>query len=164
MLEADDLNAHFQSQLPVPDGPTLLKLARQIVSRWASTRAHEIALHSHLHWDGPTQTLDDIFSAAEDSDSDSNTPLAARPQCRNSQLHSQQPRRKDFKGDHVLANSILRLRDSLWHYEFIWATADGDIGRTMQIMAVSIHHYYMLNPIWTPNVSIPGLAIHVPWR
>jgi hypothetical protein len=33
---------------------------------------------------------------------------------------------------------ILRMRDSLWHYEFQWAVADGDIGRAMQIMSVSL--------------------------
>lgn len=42
-----------------------------------------------------------------------------------------------FDGDQVLANTILRMRDSMVHYEFQAAIADGDIGRVMNIIAVS---------------------------
>jgi hypothetical protein len=42
-------------------------------------------------------------------------------------------------GDQVLANAILRMRDSMTHYEFHHALADGDIGRALNIMAVSTH-------------------------
>lgn len=42
-----------------------------------------------------------------------------------------------FIGDRVLANTILRMRDSLLHYEFQFAVAEGDIGRAMNVMAVS---------------------------
>lgn len=41
-----------------------------------------------------------------------------------------------FEGDQVLANTGLRMRDSL-HYEFRCAISDGDIGRAMNVMAVS---------------------------
>jgi len=34
-----------------------------------------------------------------------------------------------FRGDQTLANSILRMRDSMMHYEFQSTIADGDIGR-----------------------------------
>ncbi len=40
-------------------------------------------------------------------------------------------------GDSVLRNTILRMRDSMLHYEFQSAIADGDIGRAMNVMAVS---------------------------
>ncbi|KAI0681879.1 hypothetical protein BC835DRAFT_1248953, partial [Cytidiella melzeri] len=39
-------------------------------------------------------------------------------------------------GDQVLANTILRMRDIMLHYEFHSAVADGDIGRAMNVMAV----------------------------
>ncbi|KAI0082974.1 hypothetical protein BDY19DRAFT_901160 [Irpex rosettiformis] len=39
-------------------------------------------------------------------------------------------------GDDVLANTILCMRDSMLHYEFHSAIADGDIGRAMNVMAV----------------------------
>ncbi|KAI0806322.1 hypothetical protein BC629DRAFT_1590717 [Irpex lacteus] len=39
-------------------------------------------------------------------------------------------------GDDVLANTILRMRDSMLHFEFHSAIADGDIGRAMNIMNV----------------------------
>ncbi len=42
------------------------------------------------------------------------------------------------QGDDVLANTILRMRDSMFHYEFQSAIADGDIGRAMNIMNVSL--------------------------
>ncbi|THH01002.1 hypothetical protein EW026_g1593 [Hermanssonia centrifuga] len=43
---------------------------------------------------------------------------------------------KATAGDQVLGNTILRMRDSMLHYEFQCAVADGDIGRAMNIMAV----------------------------
>ena len=46
-----------------------------------------------------------------------------------------------FAGDETLANSILRMRDSLLHYEFQSAVADGDIGCAMNVMAVSVHEF-----------------------
>jgi hypothetical protein len=42
-------------------------------------------------------------------------------------------------GDQVLANAILRMRDSMTHYEFQHALSDGDIGRALNVMAVSAH-------------------------
>lgn len=45
-----------------------------------------------------------------------------------------------LKGDQVFANTILRMRDSILHFEFQLAIADGDIGRAMNVMAVSQLH------------------------
>ncbi|KIP02292.1 hypothetical protein PHLGIDRAFT_79355, partial [Phlebiopsis gigantea 11061_1 CR5-6] len=44
-------------------------------------------------------------------------------------------------GDQMLANSILRIRDSMIHYEFQSAIADGDIGRAMNVMNVRRSKY-----------------------
>jgi hypothetical protein len=44
----------------------------------------------------------------------------------------------EIQGDQVLANTILRMRDSMAHYEFHHAISDGDIGRALNIMAVCI--------------------------
>lgn len=46
-----------------------------------------------------------------------------------------------LQGDAVLANTILRMRDSMLHYEFQSAIADGDIGRAMNIMSVRLPIY-----------------------
>ncbi|KAF8596322.1 hypothetical protein BDV93DRAFT_572129 [Ceratobasidium sp. AG-I] len=106
ILDTDHLNNHFLSLEEPPSGPQLLLIAQQLVLRWASTHAHDIAMFSNKYWEGPNKkTLNP------------------------SEIQG-------FRGDHCLANSILRMRDSLWHFEFNWAVADGDIGRVMQIMSV----------------------------
>ena len=48
----------------------------------------------------------------------------------------------DVKGDCVLANSILRMRDSMIHYIFSHAVACGDIGRVLQILRVRVLTQY----------------------
>lgn len=45
--------------------------------------------------------------------------------------------KKEFWGDERLANVILRMCDSMFHYKFQCATAEGDIGRSMNVMLVS---------------------------
>ncbi|THH04412.1 hypothetical protein EW146_g10186 [Bondarzewia mesenterica] len=45
-------------------------------------------------------------------------------------------KRRAIPGDQVLADAILRMRDSMLHYEFQCAVAEGDIGRVMNIMSV----------------------------
>ncbi|KAG8700275.1 hypothetical protein FRC09_006067 [Ceratobasidium sp. 395] len=109
LLGIDDLDRYFRTLETPPTGEQLLALATQLVARWASNRAYDIALSSDEFWDGPKATLNASSGRAKD--------------------HS-------FKGDMCLANSIVRLRDSLIHREFTWSVADGDIGRVMQVMAV----------------------------
>jgi hypothetical protein len=41
-----------------------------------------------------------------------------------------------FCGDQVLANGAQQMKDSMTHYEWQCAIADGDIGRAMNVMAV----------------------------
>jgi hypothetical protein len=43
-----------------------------------------------------------------------------------------------FCGDKVLANGAQRMKDSMTHYEWQCAIADGDIGCAMNVMVV---HY-----------------------
>lgn len=49
-----------------------------------------------------------------------------------------------FTGDQILANSCRRMKDSMLHYEFQCAISDGDIGRAMNVMAVSLFCCYIL--------------------
>ncbi|KAF4576955.1 hypothetical protein EYR36_004939 [Pleurotus pulmonarius] len=49
---------------------------------------------------------------------------------------------EQWKGDRVLANFVLRLRDCLWYYELYHAISDGDIGRVMEI--IKILRFYFL--------------------
>ena len=41
-----------------------------------------------------------------------------------------------WKGDRQVANLVLRMRDSLWYYEFCHAITDGDIGHVSEIIKV----------------------------
>lgn len=50
--------------------------------------------------------------------------------------HQQFP---DFRGDWVLANSILLMRDGIWFLEVCRAVALGDIGRVWEVLKVSAH-------------------------
>ena len=43
-----------------------------------------------------------------------------------------------WSGDQQMANLTLRMRDSLWYYELCHAIADGDIGRVMEIIKVTV--------------------------
>lgn len=135
----------------LPTGPEVFALAERLVSRWASTHAHDVATSSDKYWDGPKGSR----PSNDAVDSDSDTPLAHKNDVRRFQdaptvrgRSTTRPRKKQktclsaaqlegFEGDHCLANSILRMRDSLWHLEFNWAVAEGDIGRVMQVMSVS---------------------------
>ncbi|KAG8723858.1 hypothetical protein FRC09_001437 [Ceratobasidium sp. 395] len=148
LLNTSDLDTYFSSQRTIPSGPELFELAEQLVSRWATGHAHDIAMESNDFWAGPTISSQSNEPESQ-SGSESDTPLAQTSNKRRSKktqpASSSQKRRKtaappstteDFRGDHCLANSILRLRDLLWHFEFNWAVADGDIGRAMKVMSV----------------------------
>lgn len=115
-LEVDDLETHF-SEHPI-DIENLLKLADVLVRRYLTTEAHERALHSNngnsrnsfkngAPWMAPTGST--VTETAPNT----------------------------IIGDQILANSLLRMRDSILHYEFNHAISDGDIGRAMNVMAVS---------------------------
>ncbi|KAJ6478102.1 hypothetical protein C8R47DRAFT_1051332 [Mycena vitilis] len=124
-LGRDDLNAHFtENPIEIED---LIKLAQGLVALYLTTTASEMARDGYTHhgftvgdpW--PTKPVDEDAMDVDDPEE--------RP-----------------RGDAVLANTILRLRDSMLHYEFQYAVSDGDIGRAMNVMAAS--------SVWT--FTFPG--------
>lgn len=44
--------------------------------------------------------------------------------------------KSNWNGDRQMANLTLRMRDSLWYYEFSHAIIDGDVGRVLEIIKV----------------------------
>ncbi|KAG8695907.1 hypothetical protein FRC08_007495 [Ceratobasidium sp. 394] len=146
ILMTDDLDEYFSSLPQLPTGPELFELAEQLVLRWASTHAHNIATLSEEYWEGPTGS-----ATSPNDESDSDEPMAYKQNKKRSKNNpaQQKPTRsrkkhktvvspdqlKGFRGDHCLANSIIRMRDSLWLFEYLYAIADGDIGRAMQVMS-----------------------------
>ncbi|KAG9093364.1 hypothetical protein FRC06_011545 [Ceratobasidium sp. 370] len=146
LLMTDDLDNYFSSLPQLPAGPELFELAEKLVLRWASTHAHNIATLSEEFWEGPTGSTP---SPAGDSESDEpmdykrnkkrskNNPAQQKPtRARKKRKTEVSPDQlKGFRGDHCLANSIIRMRDSLWLFEYLYAIADGDIGRAMQVMS-----------------------------
>ena len=54
--------------------------------------------------------------------------------------------KSNWKGDRQMANLTLRMRDSLWYYEFCHAIIDGDVGRVLEIIKVMVTVlYYIIN-------------------
>lgn len=122
-LGTDDLEEYFTKN-PI-EFEDLRKLSNGLVTRYLTTEASERALY------GDTTHG---FAKGSDWDYPSNkqhppSPDAMDVDCSDEEL-------EPFVGDQVLANTILRMRDSMLHYEFQFAVADGDIGRAMNIMAV----------------------------
>ncbi|GJE92463.1 hypothetical protein PsYK624_086170 [Phanerochaete sordida] len=108
-LKADDLQAYFSSR-SVPSVDDLLKHASEIVAKYMSTEGYEIALNG--------ENEDGYFPVGSDWPKPLDDPSSAP------------------SGDHVLANTILRMRDCILHFEFQSAVADGDIGRVMNIIGI----------------------------
>ncbi|KAG9090825.1 hypothetical protein FRC06_000864 [Ceratobasidium sp. 370] len=146
LLKTDDLDDYFSSLPQLPTGPELFELAEKLVLRWASTHAHNIATLSGEYWDGPTGSAP---SPARDSESDEPMDYKRNKKRLRSDPAQQKSTRvrkkrktevspeqlKGFQGDHCLANSIVRMCDSLWLFEYLYAIADGDIGRAMHVMS-----------------------------
>ncbi|KAI0071660.1 hypothetical protein K474DRAFT_1606546, partial [Panus rudis PR-1116 ss-1] len=110
VLNANDLKTHFANN-PIAVEDLLLK-ARVIVQKWMTTQSSETARFG--------SNEQEIFPAG------SSVPQA-------------DPNSMPDSGDAVLANTILRMRDSMLHYEFQHAIAGGDIGRAMNVMNVRPH-------------------------
>ncbi|KAJ7622594.1 hypothetical protein DFH06DRAFT_1105137 [Mycena polygramma] len=111
-LGTNDLNAHFTANpIEIED---LIKLAQGLVDLYLTTTASEMAragyeLHGFTIGDPwPRKHVDDDAMDVDDPE-------------------------EQLCGDAVLANTILRLRDSMLHYEFQYAVSDGDIGRAMNV-------------------------------
>ncbi|KAK7026542.1 hypothetical protein R3P38DRAFT_2527715 [Favolaschia claudopus] len=109
MLSTEDLESYFKTNpIPIED---ILNLSKKLVSSYMTVAASERARYGDTSFFVLGEPLSQ--SLAED---EMDVDLA--------------------RGDMVLANTILRLRDSMLHYEFQHAISDGDIGRAMNVMAV----------------------------
>jgi hypothetical protein len=114
-LGTDNLEEYFTSH--PTDIEDLLKLSSKLVTRYLTTEASERALYgdgSHGFAIGSPWPKSADVIAGSDSESED----------------------EPLEGDQILANTILRMRDSMLHYEFQFAIADGDIGRALNVMAV----------------------------
>lgn len=96
-------------------------------------------MHSDKYWTGPKESREqEAGFGGNGGGNDSRTSSLADNQESGTGGRTWGAQEKGPLGDQVLANAVLRMRDSLWHYEFQWAVADGDIGRAMLIMGVSM--------------------------
>ncbi|KAI0077435.1 hypothetical protein K474DRAFT_1771763 [Panus rudis PR-1116 ss-1] len=110
LLSTDNLTNYFATNnMPVEE---LLQMAKTLHRTWMNGAAAQKARES------PNRKGTFPNGSAWRQDSSSNT---------------QEP--KVHVGDHVLSNTILRMRDSMLHYEFQHAIASGDIGRALNVMA-----------------------------
>lgn len=89
-------------------------LANKVYHRYMTSRAYESAL-------GDTERpLEDYGEAGEQMDG-----------------ADKEVEKPGWKGDHQMANLVLRMRDGLWYYELCHAIIDGDTGRVSEIIKVS---------------------------
>jgi len=115
LLDTDDLDEHFAKQLM--DIEDLLKLANTLVRQYFTATAYERAMYSnngHTREPFMNGSLWDVPTM--DSDTESS---------------------RELSGDQILANGLLRMRDEMLHYEFHHSISNGDIGRALNVMAVS---------------------------
>lgn len=145
-LGVDDLESHFEKNpTPIED---LVKMGQKLVKRFMTTEAYENALRGNTDYGFAT----------------------GRPWIRKNTNVSGDSNAMDIDfetcdGDQVLANTILRMRDSLLHYEFQFAVAEGDIGRAMNVMSVSVRKPSS-SPISTDrwfSQLLSGLGVYVHW-
>ena len=119
----EDLEGHLAQYAPNSDTiDALLSAAADIAEMFMFTPSADLARHA------PTSSTHIRFPLGRPW----NTSRGPVPQ-------------ESLSGDDVLANTILRMRDSMLHYEFQSAIADGDIGRAMNIMSVRLANLF--NPI-----------------
>ncbi|GJE89205.1 hypothetical protein PsYK624_053000 [Phanerochaete sordida] len=116
MLEADDLAAYFHENPAAISEDLLLRKADEIVIKYMAHPGY-IRAQCTGNEDGyfPQSNVPEASGARSDT--------AASPEAASAT-------------DDVLANAILRMRDSMLHYEFQSSNSDGDIGRAMNVMAV----------------------------
>ncbi|KAI0038909.1 hypothetical protein FA95DRAFT_1550988 [Auriscalpium vulgare] len=112
-LGASDLAQHFSSNNVAFED--LLPIADQLVQRFFSNDAYELALMAP---DVAAEFLPvgEAWTSAP--------PSAAKKNA------------KEFRGDQVFANGVLRRRDSMLQMEFQYGLADGDMGRAFHVMKI----------------------------
>ena len=138
-LETNDLVAYFSDRNPSFND--LLVIAEVLYARYFTAEAYERAITggsyaNNCFVSGTPWTVDS-------EDEDSNEP---------------------FEGDWTLANAILRMRDSMMHYEFQSAIADGDIGRAMNIMSVSVVDSLCTRQNTYEDGLREGVDLHIHWQ
>ena len=114
-LGTDNLEAYFCEHLTEIED--LLKLADEIVGQYLTTEASECARSSNNLGGGKRFIQGTQWNS----------------------LNVEAQVTSASTGDQVLTNTILRMRDSMTHYEFHHALADSDIGRALNVMAISTH-------------------------
>jgi hypothetical protein len=111
-LATDNLDTYFSENPTDVEG--LLKLADVLVRHYLTTEAYQRAQNSN----NPPGRHAFVNGSPWDAGLREGSESVPQP----------------FQGDQVLANTILRMRDSMLHYEFQHAISDGDIGRAMNVM------------------------------
>lgn len=118
-LKTDDLTVHFSRTSPSLD--VLLEAGAVIADTYMTSLSSERAAFA----EEPLEIFPEGSKWTASSPSELLSPLAQ-------------------EGDTVLANTILRMRDSMLHYEFQSAVADGDIGRVLNIISVSEYNILII--------------------
>lgn len=59
---------------------------------------------------------------------------------RSAASESEAPSPPQAVGDHVLAQSIAFMRDAINLCKFVYATAEGNVGRVYEVLKVSLSH------------------------
>lgn len=111
---------------------SLESLAKKVYLRYMTTKAHYYAL-------GNISRPPDVYG-------EPGTPMTPG---------DDDDEKPGWVGDRQMANLTLRMRDCLWYYELCHATADGDIGRVMEIIKV-IAAALDLDPFLTFALSSSG--------
>lgn len=150
MLGTTNLREHFKALDPAQATPeVLIETAKKLVEHYLTPEARDIALQG-----GPDAEA--FFGSSEAWTRKSHVPgrtgepgqagtgkkkakKKTAAEKRRDELREKAGSRKEpFKGDLSLANRIQRMRDSMLHYSFQTAVADGDIGRVVDVMSVSL--------------------------
>ncbi|KAF8872739.1 hypothetical protein BD779DRAFT_1708992 [Infundibulicybe gibba] len=141
-FSCDDLFDHFRGLSAIqnlPEFEDLEAAALKLHRKYSTTRAHYLALHELDHdsewvksippgspWVPP---LRDESSICQPQPQTTGPKKAGTRGTRRDMANVEQ-----FKGDHVLANSIALMRDALISREMAYAIAEGDVGRMYEMM------------------------------
>lgn len=117
-MEAEDLDLYFQERT----WEEMIDVSGKLVDRYMTVSSSLAARKGPGSWKGKKG---DAWDLPDTSAPPKDSTTAPEP----------------FDGDDVLANSILRMRDSMHHYIFAFASTEGDIGWVLRILNVrTIYH------------------------
>lgn len=130
LLEVDDLAEHFKAATDAECSvEAILPVAEMLVQRYMSTQGSNIARSGG-------QLAEDIFPVGDEWVRATHQPKSKKGKKKGKAKAKSSGAQDSFHGDLTLANIILRMRDSMLHYTFHYATATGDIGVVMEVMNV----------------------------